>query len=371
MASRRTGLLAAWALAAASSLAVGACLFGAEDAKGPCAQKGCDDGNPCTDDVCAADGYCDHSPSTGIPDDGNDCTDDACDGVTAVHAPRTDGASCGYNGMSMCVSGQCTCSEAGDCGESTPCVTFACTGGVCSRTDAEIHTFVDPAGDKDCKKNECDGAGGIVEAADPMDPPDDLTDDCQRPACSDEGEIIEVADDTDVPGDTDGDPCTTEGCSGGVATVQDAENGTTCGPPTCTPSGEGFAGAPAPTCQNAVCTPSAATSCGDYGCNSEGTACRTGCNDSGDCTDAAYCDLGGACVPKLPGGEQCNFGVQCQTGQCAWEGVCCTTYCNFKCWSCKAEYNGGQDGICLPITGGNDPYNDCGGADTCDGDGTC
>lgn len=41
----------------------------------------CDDGNPCTEDLCASDGLCKHIPLTGTAcDDSNECTgDDQCD----------------------------------------------------------------------------------------------------------------------------------------------------------------------------------------------------------------------------------------------------------------------------------------------------
>jgi hypothetical protein len=370
MASRRTGPLTGWVLAAAASVALGACLFGAEDTPGPCAAAGCDDGNPCTDDLCAEDGYCDHAPSTALPSDDNDCTDDVCEGVTAVHTARVDGAACGNAGLLQCASGVCTCSAAEQCGTSNVCVAYDCVDSACTQTNAAAGTAVDGAGDKDCKKNECDGAGAVVAVADTADPPDDTTfGDCQRPACSDQGDVIQAPNDADIPGDTDGNACTAEGCSGGAPTSGLADDGTVCGGPSCgAADGGGFAAASPPTCQTGVCTAGGSTPCGNYGCDDQG-ACGTFCFWSGQCASSAFCTFDGNCAPDFAGGQPCGDGDQCQSDTCAWENVCCDAECDTKCWSCKGSLNGGTEGVCKPIVSGQDPYNECGGS--CNGQGAC
>ncbi len=89
---------------------------------GACVPIGCDDGNPCTDDVCnAAQARCDHNPTTdsarlcndasectvgdrcigsscvGVVDcsDGNECTDDSCGGTSCLHTPSVYDTGCG------------------------------------------------------------------------------------------------------------------------------------------------------------------------------------------------------------------------------------------------------------------------------------
>ena len=73
--------------------------------------KDCDDGNACTDDICA-DGVC-SNPTISCPNDGNECTDDVCDpDIGCVHIPNNnecdDGDACTENdtcGEDGCVHG--------------------------------------------------------------------------------------------------------------------------------------------------------------------------------------------------------------------------------------------------------------------------
>ncbi len=91
------------------------------------------------------------------------------------------------------------CSTAADCAGTTDlCKTITCTAGACGAT----FTAAGPAGTQapgDCREQRCDGAGHLVSA--------NL--------------------DADVPAD-DGDLCTLERCSAGVATRPAAPDGTTC-----------------------------------------------------------------------------------------------------------------------------------------------
>lgn len=91
----------------------------------------------------------------------------------------------------------------------------------------------------------------------------------------------------------------------------------------------------------------------------------TACGGDGDCADLAghYCS-GGDCVPKLVNGDTCTGANQCVSDFCVSEpsqaGVCCNTLCDaIDCQSCRAADTGGNNGACLPITGGADPYNEC------------
>ncbi|MEZ4265742.1 MAG: lamin tail domain-containing protein [Myxococcota bacterium] len=62
----------------------------------------CDDGNPCTEDACGADGICSHAPIAGCCttlkecDDGDACTNDSCllDSNTCLNAPTSDPLCC-------------------------------------------------------------------------------------------------------------------------------------------------------------------------------------------------------------------------------------------------------------------------------------
>lgn len=105
---------------------------------GPGCPGGCDDGDPCTEDLCTA-GACAHpargdgtlcGPATACtearcaagrcaaapvregspcPDDGESCTDDRCRAGACVHSPRSDGATCSLStgASSRCSTGRC------------------------------------------------------------------------------------------------------------------------------------------------------------------------------------------------------------------------------------------------------------------------
>ncbi len=118
--------------------------------------KGCDDGNTCTTDTCAA-GYCGHAAAGGSCDDGNactlkdacdaglctaganancddkdPCTVDSCDPKTAQckHTPAADGATCG--GGLVCSKAKCVSALGqGQCGAdgTEPCKHLVAGGG--------------------------------------------------------------------------------------------------------------------------------------------------------------------------------------------------------------------------------------------------
>lgn len=77
------------------------------DQLGPCPPRctdagACDDGNPCTNDICTAAGFCDHSPVD--CNDGNQCTADVCDpAVGCLNPPEAIGLPC--DDGSPCTSG--------------------------------------------------------------------------------------------------------------------------------------------------------------------------------------------------------------------------------------------------------------------------
>lgn len=105
---------------------------------GECAPIGCDDGNPCTRDVCAPLLGCRHEPSA-FPiacDDGDSCTTgDRCEGATCT--PGT--AACTTS--NVCLAPLCDPSTGGCsfgivngilCSDGDPCTTNdRCSGGVC------------------------------------------------------------------------------------------------------------------------------------------------------------------------------------------------------------------------------------------------
>ncbi len=63
----------------------------------------CDDNEPCTDDLCLADGTCDNPDNNDPCTDGNDCTYDVCNGGTCVSTNNNVGCGC----QDQCISGTC------------------------------------------------------------------------------------------------------------------------------------------------------------------------------------------------------------------------------------------------------------------------
>ena len=133
------------------------------------------------------------------PTDGSTCNVASCSGGAPVHTPAASGTPCGA--QKVCNgSGSCTgCVMASDCpGAATECQAPACTSGVCGFNYTANGTAVAAQTPGDCKKNVCNGAGGVAT----------------------------IADDTDVP--VDGDPCTSDVCSNGTPSNPPAPAGTAC-----------------------------------------------------------------------------------------------------------------------------------------------
>ena len=205
----------------------------------------CDDGNPCTDDTCAA-GACINTNNTAPcsdgnactsgdtcdggqctsggtvnPDDGNACTDDSCDPGTGVHNdPNTNPCDDG----NACTSGD------------------ACGGGSCQPGGA-----VNPDDGNPCTDDSCDPGTGVHNVPNnaPCNDGNACTtgDTCGGGSCQPGGGTLNC---------DDGNPCTDDFCAGGcqhtnnTASCDDGDPGTindTCnagacaGVTACTPGG--------------------------------------------------------------------------------------------------------------------------------------
>src|SRR5581483_9783545 len=166
---------------------------------GPCvtpAPLTCDDGNPCTDDVCDPVLGCVSTPNTsdcddGDPctandvctdgtcvgsgdacDDGDSCTEDTCDPVAGCsHAPLDgdpcdDGDACTAD--DTCVAGVCTGGDAVDCDDGNSCTRDFCVPSFGCRhiVDDEVCEPGDLCTDADCDDGDpctadvCDPAQG-------------------------------------------------------------------------------------------------------------------------------------------------------------------------------------------------------------------
>jgi len=146
----------------------------------------CDDGNPCTDDLCdpgeCGDFTCTNTFNTApCPDDGDPCTLDVCDGLAGfcIHPPGHNGAACQDDGdvctSDICSGGICAHppgNENGDCPpDETDCTDDYCLGGEC------VHPLICGAGETAAAAVCCMD----VCCADPFVCCDD---ECQVPGCS-------------------------------------------------------------------------------------------------------------------------------------------------------------------------------------------
>jgi len=135
-------------------------------------------------------------------DDANPCTTETCAAGLPSHAPSAAGTVCSESGGTKCDgAGACvSCLAASDCpGSDGECIVRSCVAGVCGVQKAPAGSAVLSQSAGDCRQNQCDGAGNVVS----------------------------VVDDSDVP--SDGNPCTNDLCSGGVAMNTAAPAGLSCG----------------------------------------------------------------------------------------------------------------------------------------------
>lgn len=103
------------------------------------------------------------------------------------------------------------------------------------------------------------------------------------------------------------------------------------------------------------------------------------CSSDSDCPDR-YC-ASNQCTTKKTLGQSCALAHECVSGNCV-DGVCCDSACSGTCQACSAAKKGtGGDGVCQPITLGNDPDSECPAQSctgatltykqTCNGSGAC
>lgn len=133
------------------------------------------------------------------PDDGNPCTLDTCLAGSPVHPPAPASTPCGPS-LVCDGAGHCgNCASATDCPAGNACQNRECNAGVCGFTFVSSGTVVANPAVGDCRSDQCDGAGNITAAA---------------------------TDPTDLP--VDGNQCTLDVCTAGVASNPPASAGTPC-----------------------------------------------------------------------------------------------------------------------------------------------
>jgi hypothetical protein len=290
----------------------------------------CDDGNPCTADVCAL-GVCGSTAIVGGCDDGNLCSiNDTCTGTVCSGEP----VDCtGLN--DACNVGTCNVGT-GAC-EPTP----ANEGGVCDDLDPCTETDL-------CVSGTCTGTSipGCINCGIPADCDDAnvcTDEDCIGGVCSFTANALDC---------DDGDACTTaDSCSGGVCVggappVCEDSNG--CTDDSCDSlSGCQFIdntavcddGDPCTggdVCAAGVCTATPIPGCVNCSTNAQ-------CNDNNVCTSESC--VGGACA-YVNVSASCNDGNFCTTADSCSAGVCAGTPKN-----CTSLNNACNVGVCNAANG--------------------
>ncbi|MBM4370453.1 MAG: hypothetical protein FJ098_02315 [Deltaproteobacteria bacterium] len=325
------------------------------DCDGGTDEAGCDDGRPCTTDLCLGPEGCAHEARTGgecldgdactigdhceagdctgsplICDDVNPCTDDSCDpdlGCQYAYPvlPCDDGNPCTVGdtclaGACVALPGACACEADADC--------LALAGGnlclgdwYCSKAEAPWQCVLipgtgvqcpPPSGkDRHCYVNVCQAGTGLCQPQ-PVNPggPCDDGDLCSAgDLCS--GGVCEPG---PAPGCDDGKPCTDDGCLPATGCFHQ-NNAATCS--------DGNACSTGDHCQDGACLPTALLSCNDGNpCTDDaclpGTGCQhvanqAPCSDGLPCTQGDHCS-NGWCTPITV--LDCDDGNPCTDDAC-------------------------------------------------------
>ncbi|MEP7122631.1 MAG: plastocyanin/azurin family copper-binding protein [Byssovorax sp.] len=270
-----------------------------------------------------------------LPDDSNPCTNDVCTSGAPSHTPAAGGTVCGA-GQACNGAGACTgCVLAATCpGSDTECQTRTCVASTCGFNFTAAGTAVSMQTPGDCKKNFCNGTGGIAPATDNSDVPVDgvtcTSDVCtggvpSNPpvasglacaqnggaVCNGGGVCVQCLVASSCAGtDTD---CHARTCAAGVCGVANAALGTVTSTQTtgdCKENQCDGAGSSAPVTKNAD-LPVDGNQCTSDVCTAGApsnppTAAGTGCNQMG----GMFCSGAGSCV-------QCGINANCASGVCS------------------------------------------------------
>ena len=245
----------------------------------------CDDGDPCTDDLCSATGGCDHPLNADPCDDGNPCTvadecvEGACVGVAV--------------GCDCLADADCAALEDGD----------LCNGTlVCDTAKVPYHCAVDPDSVILCPEPTGDDAFCLQASCEPGTGACAVAPDKEGFLC-DDGDACTL-----------GEACVQGACVGGQGA--NCNDGNPCTDDDCAPL-DGCVHAPnaLPCNDGDVCT--TADACVEGACQG-GPA--LGCDDGNPCTDDA-CDADLGCISS-PNQGACDDGNPCTTGDHCVAGTC-------------------------------------------------
>jgi len=310
----------------------------------------CNDGNPCTRDMCNVDNQCEYVAVEGCTacrtnencNDSNPCTNDVCgQDSTCTHAPVTsgtcdDGDAC--TGPDVCSGASCTPGAALNCDDDNPC-----TADSCDAVSGCGHTPISGCQacqtDGDCTDgNACNGAEACVEGVCTGGTPLVCNDgnSCTTDSCNAESGCSNVTVegcvacnvDTAATVCNDSNPCTADSCS---------ESGTCTHSPISEAScGDGDVCNGNEICQSGVCAGGNPLSCDDGdactadSCDSADGCLHTtvSCDDANPCT-ADSCDAISGCAHTLiEGCQACQSNAECSDGNaCNGEEICAEGVC--------------------------------------------
>ena len=250
----------------------------------------CDDGVPCTTDVCGGDGVCRNEADDAACDDGNDCTMDVCVAGTGCRSTPDDTASCddGFfcNGADACAGGVCSVHEGSPC--PTVCNEMAEACEACE-TDLNCGALeFGPWGE--CEYSaECANDGTRARTN-------------QRPSCvMGSCELVPEVETEACSRSSDGAMCASGVCSGGACRACGDEGELCCAADTC----------------------SMGTACVGGDCELCGRHAEPCCSGADECESDDLTCQGGAC--RWPGSRMCVAGTSstCRSNGGTWTGTQC------------------------------------------------
>ena len=278
-------------------------------------------------------------------------------GGTAGSGGMTTGSGGGTGGMATGGTGGGTggtgtgggdagtpCTTAAQCpAPANECVIATCTAGVCGFSFEPAGTLAQNQTGGDCRRNECDGDGEIVNAADNSDTPDDGNA-CTTDTCSAGSKVFTPKAAGSNCGGTQ--VCNATGQCVGCTQPSDCGTDTTCRTFTCTnnvcghtdqPAGHVVANTPAGDCRSDQCDgsgnlttgavddsdkPNDNKSCTTDACNA-GAPSSTPVTTGTSCTEVSggKCDASGTCVACIVAAD-CGTSTACRAYSCSAAGAC-------------------------------------------------
>lgn len=240
----------------------------------------CEDDNPCSLDVCNANGFCEYQPK--------------CGGAE----PR-------------CCDGECgQCCLDSDCPAINDCMIPRCFDGFCTNTPGPCEAEDEYCGPNGCMLRETCEVDDDCADEDPCSADTCVNGLCEHPACPDAAASL----------------CCPGGCAACCSDSQcAAANTDPCKKSTCE-SGECVSDGLCP--DGSMCCPSAGETsatcgecCGPEDCDDDGVACTDTVCRGGECghePDSDKCESGETCHPL----EGCMSGACQDPSQCAAPGIC-------------------------------------------------